>query len=86
VAHVASAYGTPSVVLFGPVPPAWWGPRSGPHRTLWHGRRGNTFADRPDPGLLRISVAEVLTAVAELQGGGPWQHAESPFSARDTSG
>jgi ADP-heptose:LPS heptosyltransferase len=84
-AHVATAYGTPSVVLFGPVPPAWWGPRSGPHRTLWHGRHGDTFADRPDPGLLRISVAEVLAAVAELQGGGPWQHSGSPSSARAMS-
>jgi ADP-heptose:LPS heptosyltransferase len=25
-AHVAPALGTPSVVLFGPVPPAEWGP------------------------------------------------------------
>jgi ADP-heptose:LPS heptosyltransferase len=86
VAHVATAYGTPSVVLFGPVAPAWWGPRSGPHKTLWHGRNGDTFADRPDPGLLRISVGEVLAAVTELQGGGPWQHAGSPSSARATSG
>ncbi|HEV2777802.1 MAG TPA: glycosyltransferase family 9 protein [Actinophytocola sp.] len=85
VAHVATAYGTPSVVLFGPVPPALWGPRSGPHRALWHGWRGDTFADRPDPGLLRISVAEVLAAVAELRGGGgPWQHSGSPSSARAT--
>ncbi|MFC0105329.1 glycosyltransferase family 9 protein [Kibdelosporangium aridum] len=76
VAHVATAYGTPSVVLFGPVPPAWWGPRAGPHKALWHGRHGDTFADQPDPGLMEISVAEVLAAVAELrtQGGGPWQH------------
>lgn len=54
VAHVATAYGTPSVVLFGPVSPAYWGPRSGPHLVLWHG---------PDPGMSRISVAEVLAAV-----------------------
>jgi ADP-heptose:LPS heptosyltransferase len=84
VAHVATAYGTPSVVLFGPVPPAWWGPRAGPHKTLWHGRRGDTFAARPDPGLMEISVAEVLAAVADLrrQGGGPWQHVGSPSLAR----
>ncbi|MBP2330677.1 ADP-heptose:LPS heptosyltransferase [Kibdelosporangium banguiense] len=66
VAHVATAYGTPSVVLFGPVPPAWWGPRTGPHTTLWHGHHGNAFTDQPDPGLAQISVPEVLAAVADL--------------------
>ncbi|MBB5960234.1 ADP-heptose:LPS heptosyltransferase [Saccharothrix tamanrassetensis] len=63
VAHVATAYRTPSVLLFGPVPPRQWGPRSGPHRVLWHGTVGDTFADRPDPGLLEITVEEVLTAL-----------------------
>jgi ADP-heptose:LPS heptosyltransferase len=88
VAHVATAYGTPSVVLFGPVPPAWWGPRAGPHKALWHGQSGDTFADRPDPGLLEISVTEVLATVADLQGqgGGSWQHVVSPSSVRATSG
>jgi ADP-heptose:LPS heptosyltransferase len=88
VAHVATAYGTPSVVLFGPVPPALWGPRAGPHRTLWHGQRGDTFAGRPDPGLLRISVTEVLAAVTDLRGrgGGSWQHVVSPSSAQAMSG
>jgi ADP-heptose:LPS heptosyltransferase len=62
VAHVATAYGTPSVLLFGPVPPRLWGPRSGPHHVLWHGGTGDTFAARPDPGLLRITVDEVLEA------------------------
>ncbi|MFD1146592.1 glycosyltransferase family 9 protein [Saccharothrix hoggarensis] len=71
VAHVATAYRTPSVVLFGPVSPAEWGPRSGPHRALWHGRTGDTFADRPDPGLLDITVDEVLDAARSLLGGGP---------------
>ncbi|NUT94829.1 MAG: glycosyltransferase family 9 protein [Saccharothrix sp.] len=68
VAHVATAYGTPSVLLFGPVSPAHWGPRSGPHKVLWHGRTGDTFADEPDPGLLEITVEEVLTAL----GGVSW--------------
>lgn len=37
VAHLATAYGTPSVVLFGPVPPARWGPPPDRprHRVLW---------------------------------------------------
>ncbi|MET9230058.1 glycosyltransferase family 9 protein [Lentzea sp. NPDC003310] len=62
IAHVATAYRTPSVVLFGPVPPRLWGPRRGPHVALWHGTTGDTFAQRPDPGLLRITVDEVLDA------------------------
>ncbi|WP_433271936.1 glycosyltransferase family 9 protein [Actinosynnema sp. CS-041913] len=73
VAHVATAYGTPSVVLFGPVSPDRWGPRDGPHRVLWHGTTGDTFAEHPDPGLLRITVEEVLTAL----GGVPWHGSAS---------
>ncbi|ONI80057.1 hypothetical protein ALI144C_25040 [Actinosynnema sp. ALI-1.44] len=85
VAHVATAYGTPSVVLFGPVSPEHWGPKSGPHRALWHGRTGDTFADQPDPGLLTISVAEVLAAVADVTGGERWHRNASRSSARATS-
>lgn len=67
IAHLATAYGTPSVVLFGPVSPRHWGPppQRPQHRALWAGRVGDTFADRPDPGLLRITSAEVIAA-AEL--------------------
>jgi ADP-heptose:LPS heptosyltransferase len=67
VAHLATAYGTPSVVLFGPVPPHRWGPppERSRHRAIWHGER----ADRGDdpgpavhPALLKIGVDEVLAA------------------------
>jgi ADP-heptose:LPS heptosyltransferase len=66
MAHLATAFATPSVVLFGPTPPAWWGPPSdGPHVALWHGRQpGDPWADDPDPALLEITVDEV-TAVCE---------------------
>lgn len=67
IAHVASAYGTPSVVLFGPVDPAQWGPPAGgPHVALAHPgrRRGARFTDEPDPALLAIGVDEVLAAAA----------------------
>lgn len=38
IGHLASAYGTPSVLIFGPLPPRWWGPPpGGPHRVLWRG-------------------------------------------------
>jgi ADP-heptose:LPS heptosyltransferase len=68
IAHLASAYGTPSVVLFGPVSPRHWGSPPGrpQHRALWAGCTGDTFADRPDPGLLRITTAEVLAAADRL--------------------
>jgi ADP-heptose:LPS heptosyltransferase len=67
IAHLASAYGTPSVVLFGPVDPAQWGPPAdGPHVALARPahRRGARFADDPDPALLAIGVEEVLAAAA----------------------
>jgi ADP-heptose:LPS heptosyltransferase len=63
VAHLATAYGTPSVLLFGPTPPAEWGPRSGPHTVLWKGDgRGDPHGADPDPALLALTVPDVLTA------------------------
>jgi ADP-heptose:LPS heptosyltransferase len=68
VAHLATALGTPSVVLFGPTPPELWGPPTGrsQHRVLWAGRTGDNFADRPDPGLLELAPAAVLAAALEV--------------------
>lgn len=67
VAHLATAYGTPSVVLFGPTPPSEWGPPpSGRHVPLWAGRRGDPHAVELDPGLAEISVADVLAAAEEV--------------------
>jgi ADP-heptose:LPS heptosyltransferase len=67
-AHLASAYGTPSVVIFGPAPVAEWGPPPGPHLVLTDAsvRRGDAFADSPDPALLAVSADDVLAAAAEL--------------------
>lgn len=52
VGHLATAYGTPSVVLFGPTHPSVWGPPADrrQHRPLWK------------PALSDHSVAEVLAA------------------------
>jgi hypothetical protein len=74
VAHVASAFGTPSVVLFGPVSPARWGPPDRPrHRALWpapdRGYRGDPHGTDPDPVLLRIAVEDVLAAVPQALAG-----------------
>jgi ADP-heptose:LPS heptosyltransferase len=57
VAHLATAYGTRSVLLFGPMPPARWGPPPDRdrHTVLWHGPRG----------LAGITVDEVWAAVVE---------------------
>ena len=67
VAHLATALRTPSVVLFGPIPPAEWGPPERPsHRALWAGRTGDPHASRPDPSLLRLRVSDVTEALAGL--------------------
>ncbi|MFH8369882.1 glycosyltransferase family 9 protein [Streptomyces sp. NPDC018031] len=73
-AHLATALGTPSVVLFGPVAPRLWGPPPlARHRVLWHpdsaaARPGDAHGGRPDARLLRIGVPEVLGAVAAVTG------------------
>lgn len=67
VAHIATAMSTPSVVIFGPTPPARWGPRGGgPHVSLWAGGIGDPHADVPHPGLLSITVPAVLSAIGGL--------------------
>lgn len=68
VAHIASNYRTPSVLLFGPVSPASWGPPAdGPHVVLWHGDgTGDPHGTEPDPALLAIGVDEVVRAVDSL--------------------
>jgi ADP-heptose:LPS heptosyltransferase len=68
VAHLASAFGTPSVVLFGPVSPSEWGPPAppAPHRALWAGLRGDPHAGRTHEGLLQLEPEAVLAELAEL--------------------
>jgi ADP-heptose:LPS heptosyltransferase len=67
VAHLATALGTPSVVLFGPTSPAHWGPPPDRprHRVLWAGRAGgDPNATVADPGLLALQPRHVLEAIA----------------------
>lgn len=80
IAHLASAARAPSVVLFGPVSPARWGPPDAPwHRALWHGATGDPHGAAPDPGLLEIDVDEVLDAVATVDRRAP-RHVPRPVA------
>ncbi|WP_306896674.1 glycosyltransferase family 9 protein [Agromyces albus] len=68
-AHLASAYRVPSVVIFGPARPEEWGPpTAGPHIVLTDPscRRGDVFADDPDPALLAVTAADVVDAIERL--------------------
>jgi ADP-heptose:LPS heptosyltransferase len=76
IAHLATGYGTASVVLFGPVPAAHWGP---PPDRPWHRVLGVTGRDGTDrdwagrggvethPMLAAIEVDEVVAAVDEAE-------------------
>jgi ADP-heptose:LPS heptosyltransferase len=73
MAHLATAYRRPSVVLFGPVSPALWGPpvRAGKlgtlHVVLWHGDgTGDPWGTELDPALGKVTVEEVTAALDEL--------------------
>ena len=72
VAHAASTFAVPSVVLFGPVSPALWGPPRVPiHRALHHPAEsdppGDPHGQVADPALLRIQPAEVIRAAAAVR-------------------
>ncbi|GGW74798.1 hypothetical protein GCM10010340_61620 [Streptomyces griseoloalbus] len=75
IAHLAVAHATPTVTLFGPVPPRQWGPPAHPrHIALWHGPEGDPHGRHPGPALLRITPDEVLHALSCLPG--PTRHPE----------
>jgi len=55
-AHMAAAFGVPSIVIFGPSDPAIWGP--------W--RTASEVVHSPD-GIGRVPIARVLDALARLE-------------------
>jgi len=67
VAHLATAFRTPSVLLFGPTPPSEWGPPPGRRRhvVLHRGDRGDPHGRAPDRGLLAITVRDVLAVTQD---------------------
>lgn len=73
VGHLATSFGTPSVLLFGPEPPSRWGPppRRWWHRVLWHeGLAALPYEPDGDgihPALAAITPDDVLDAVAVVE-------------------
>ncbi|WP_083955899.1 glycosyltransferase family 9 protein [Tersicoccus phoenicis] len=70
IAHLATALAVRSVVLFGPTPPARWGPAVDAHlhTVLWHGAAaartwGDPHGDTLDDRLAAVTVTEVTAAV-----------------------
>jgi ADP-heptose:LPS heptosyltransferase len=65
VGHLATACGTPSILLFGPTSPALWGPppRRSQHVVVTGGEHdGDPHGMTPDPGLLAIESDQVVAA------------------------
>ncbi|MEU6022825.1 glycosyltransferase family 9 protein [Micromonospora sp. NPDC047134] len=71
VAHLATGYRTPSVVLFGPVPPSRWGPppERRRHRVLWAGPGAWPDWDGvgSHPTMAALDLDRVLGAVDEVE-------------------
>jgi ADP-heptose:LPS heptosyltransferase len=75
VAHLATAYGTRSVLLFGPMAPARWGPPAGGfrHTVLWRGPHG----------LADIGVDEVYAAARAQLTAGSFDRAMAGTGSRE---
>jgi ADP-heptose:LPS heptosyltransferase len=67
--HLATACGTASVLLFGPTPPALWGPPANRawHRVLHRGGCGDPHAAALDRALAGISVGDVVREIDALE-------------------
>ena len=91
VAHLATAVGTPSVLLFGPTDPARWGPALDAHlhEVLWHPRDGDPAGDphgaEVDVRLARTGVDEVLLAADRLLDDRPGADGHATTDERDSA-
>lgn len=82
IAHLASAYATPSVILFGPTSPQRWGPPAeGPYTVIWRGYTGDPHGRWVNLALLEIGSDEVLEA-AEVRLGDPNPQSATPRLSR----
>ena len=71
VAHLATAYRRPSVVLFGPTPPSTWGPPARSyHRVIWSGITGDPHGLSLDAGLSAITTERVIAELHALPASG----------------
>lgn len=70
--HLAAALGVPVVAICGPTDPARNGPFATRKIVLRHPKSPNTLTHRaqPDPGILEITVDEVVAAAQQLLGAG----------------
>jgi heptosyltransferase-1 len=68
--HLANALGVPVVAIFGPTDPARNGPYYNPHLVLRNSVSKTSYShvDRDDPGLMKITVQQVMDAALQLLG------------------
>ncbi len=66
--HLANALGIPVIAIFGPTEPGRNGPYYNPHVVLRSPLSQTSYShvDRPDPGILSISVNQVTAAARQL--------------------
>lgn len=89
VPHLAVLFRRPSLTLFGPTPPGEWGPPPGRrgHRVLWTGRTGIMYGTQADPGLLELTVDDVVAAARQVDadpaGTGPDGPVDCPEGCAD---
>ena len=66
--HLAAMLGVPTVAIFGPTDPARNGPYYARTAVVRSPKSQTSYShvDRPDPGLMSITVEEVLSAVEKV--------------------
>jgi hypothetical protein len=73
ISHLATCFQRPSITLFGPNSPNWWGPPPGSllHKTLWSGKCGDSpYGSEPDSALLELLPTDVIETVEDMENKG----------------
>ncbi len=65
ISHIATAFKTPSITIFGPERPGRFGPPpdSKTNHSLWAGILGDTYGNTVHSGLLKITVEDVVNEI-----------------------